>query len=715
MQKRQNTMELAPKRIKIAKRTVQRAEPGSLDVINNEVNRNEDHIDLSVALDLDNIFDIDPMNLSIEPLDSHSTQNTPTINKPDLVGLQMDVNQNENVMIDNQTDVNNDHPQERLEDVPDRILPGTQTVIIDDIQIDNPKELAENMQTEEVPGLNIEDIKPEAITVTSTAVVVHKENPDSSNHDISLCDCRGCTKCRLYANFAYALRVYKEPKSGDQWITHAADFFEFDYGHLIRLGDKKGFLRCNPSTRTNICLNKIAFTAYVAQELFDMFNAVDQNATPGAKNEITQKCKKVVDILYGRMQLKKAEDPVPPVDNSHLIAFRNGYVYDRNIGESRKRIDEDGEIETFNYDLVEWDTEKYPTQRYLWDAICKIWPENSDRYYALTSLSTFLGSRRGIRELLIFHGESSNGKSLIGGLMKLITCHRFLGATAQTLQRKPGNGNEPSEIHWKMGQKSTLVTWFSEGDEKDLYYGSAIKIAVGGDSTSVRRGHNKCEQVTVEGLVILATNHYPYLDCGLYDKDHKDITAKLVVIPCKSTFVDADEHFDPSQNIYLKDFELDRLIQNASPDLASAMMALMISFHNDHLLEKEYPILRKPASVVSATEELITRVHPYRTFLKEMCVIEEGAKMSQCVAIQTLRTWMKEHPVWYKSVPRTQDFKGFLLHAYDKTVTFGQNIRINGVQTTGYHGVRLKNEDNDGGYNKFLFGSIDILARGIEE
>ncbi|KAI8823501.1 uncharacterized protein EV422DRAFT_565447 [Fimicolochytrium jonesii] len=722
-------MELAPKRIKKAKRTVQRAEPGSLNVINNEVNCNEDHIDFPVALDLDNIFDIDPMNLSIEPLDSPSTQNTPTINKPGLVGLQMDVNQSENVMIDNQTDVNNDHPQERLDDVPDRILPGTPSVNPPDIpglqmkvneneeiQIDNNQIAANNDDPQE---------RHKSID-GSTALVSHEDLASSqkagSTHDMFQCQCKPCTIRVSFWEFGHALIAHINPKSTEdkkkkgQWVTPAAEFFERFYGHLIRLNDTKGFVRWNPATRTNTHFDKTAFTAYVGQVLFDCFNTTDKNQSEGAKHEIGKGAKKVVDIIFGRLRWREAEDAKPPVDNSHLIAFRNGLVYDRKVGEYRERTDEDGDIEAFDYDLVEWDPEKYPKQRYLWDAFCKMWPDSSDRFFGLTNLSTILGSRRGLRELLILYGPSSNGKSLVGRLMKLMTCYRFLGATASSLQSKPGNGNKPSDIHWKMGQKSTLITWFSEGDEKDLYSGSAVKMAVGGDSAYLRRAYGKNEELTITGLVVLATNHLPYFDCGLYDNDHRDITDKLVVIPCKSKFVSAHEHEDPSQHVYYKDGELDRLINNEDRDLASAMMALMVSLHHDHLQTEEYPLLSKPASVISATADLVTRVHPYRTFVKEMCVIEEGAKMRQCMAMACLQNWTKQHPVWRKCSPRTQDFKAFLLHAYP-AVSFGTNRRIDGVQTTGFYGIRLKEEEGDkhGGRDKFLLSDIDILSKAIEE
>jgi len=217
----------------------------------------------------------------------------------------------------------------------------------------------------------------------------------------------------------------------------------------------------------------------------------------------------------------------------------------------------DGDLEPINmeYDartgrLTPFDPNT-PEQIILNDFFTKVFPNENLRRYVLTLLAACLEGNNREQKFYIMTGGGGNGKSKLVELMRysLGDYLSSLSTTAITRKRPDSGAANPDII--KIKNKRAII--MQEPDPNEPLNTSRMKQFSGEDDVEARGLFQDQETFKITGKLFMSCNKLPpvnTMDNGTW--------RRIRVIPFEARFVDKeDTAYDPSKNVYYKDFALD--------------------------------------------------------------------------------------------------------------------------------------------------------------
>lgn len=359
--------------------------------------------------------------------------------------------------------------------------------------------------------------------------------------------------------------------------------------------------------------------------------------------------------------------------NPYIIGFNNG-IYDLIKKEFRNGNPDDFVSLTCGYDYSPTMSENVSK---LMETISDILPDECDRDYFLTYISTTLTGINKDELFTVLHGKGRNGKSLI---MKLLG--DTLGSYCNFLSSKMLTGtipesNAPNPTLYNLFNSRLVIS--SECSSKDKLNMGIIKILTGNDEIEIRKLYcNKPEKFKANFKILFACNDIPNVDGNI---DYA-FSTRLRCINFPTVFVkNPKKDNERLINENLKEF---------IGDWKNDFMNIMIQYYDRYTSGGLVP----SANILRLTGNYRDDNNIYIIYLNEMVELFDSVEGRKKHRI-SIADFYKNFHSWYKrSYPRTlvpsriEFRRGMSNHAVLKnTLRIGKNILC------GFEGVRIKTQN----------------------
>ena len=192
----------------------------------------------------------------------------------------------------------------------------------------------------------------------------------------------------------------------------------------------------------------------------------------------------------------------------------------------------------------------------IMDFFTKIFPRPDLREYVLTLISSCLEGANREQAYYIMTGSGGNGKSKLVELMRYTLGDYLtsLSTTAITRKRPDSGAANPDII--KIKNKRMII--MQEPDPNEPLNTSRMKQFSGEDDVEARGLFQDQETFKITGKLFMSCNKLPpihSMDNGTW--------RRIRVLPFEARFVDqGDAAYDPSKNVFYKDFTLDAKLKS---------------------------------------------------------------------------------------------------------------------------------------------------------
>jgi P4 family phage/plasmid primase-like protien len=414
------------------------------------------------------------------------------------------------------------------------------------------------------------------------------------------------------------------------------------------------------------------FVNYYQKIIFFIINStnissVDKNASIKEIKKIIKiletKTRKtnIIDELGSRLRINNPKflenlDTIP-----YIIGFNNG-VYDLNKMIFRNGKFEDMISMSCNYDYnPNYSENKTDLINFLKDIL----PDDEDREYFLTYLSSCLIGLNTCELFTILTGKGRNGKSK---LIELIshTMGDYVGRPKCKLLtgiRPDENSPEPGLLSLK--KKRIVIV--SEPEAGDKLNSGFIKFITGNDAETLRKCHkNEMEVFKANFLTFLVCNDIPDID----NMDNAFIK-RLRCINFPTEFI-----VNPTLPHQKK---IDETLQTKIINWKNDFMLLLLEYYKKFKLGD----LTSPKNVLEWTNMYKEEVDMYYNFLND-CTEESTTHLSNATLYEIFQLWFKKNYNNNK-IPNNRTF----VNGIRKYKNVEKYVWIDGKSTTGIKNIKI--------------------------
>lgn len=313
---------------------------------------------------------------------------------------------------------------------------------------------------------------------------------------------------------------------------------------------------------------------------------------------------------------------------------------------------------------IKWDDKHLAD---ILDFFTKIFPRPELREYVLTLLSSCLEGANREQAYYFMTGNGSNGKSKLVELMRYTLGDYLtsLSTTAITRKRPDSGAANPDII--KIKNKRMII--MQEPDPNEPLNTSRMKQFSGEDDVEARGLFQDQDTFKITGKLFMSCNKLPpvhTMDNGTW--------RRIRVLPFEALFVDPeDPRYDPSKNIFYKDYSLDAKLKI----WRQSFLSLLVHYYESRYLKGG---LMPPSIVMNVSNQYKYSHDSFAKFF-ETCVRKNPEAPELTIA-----KVIKLYNGWYGSIGggsgaklKADDFKIRLEEKLNTTIT--KNIR--GIEVFG--------------------------------
>jgi putative DNA primase/helicase len=234
------------------------------------------------------------------------------------------------------------------------------------------------------------------------------------------------------------------------------------------------------------------------------------------------------------------------------------------------------------------------------------------------------------QKMAIFHGDGSNGKSVISNVLLGILGDHAGPAAPKLLacSKHDGGGRHPTEIADLHGKR--MVIAFESGED-DRLNETMVKWFTGGDRLKARGMGEDFWEFDPTHKLIFQTNHMP----TIRGDDH-GIWRRLLLVPFAVRF------WDPATPPQPNESRPDHL--RADPTLPHRLRAEwpgILAWAVRGCLSWQHDGLRVPKRVMKATSDYRASEDLIEQFLAEACVRAEGGEVRSSAMLDAMNAWLR--------------------------------------------------------------------------
>lgn len=352
--------------------------------------------------------------------------------------------------------------------------------------------------------------------------------------------------------------------------------------------------------------------------------------------------------------------------NMYLLGFENG-VYDIKNKCFRQIKPDDYVSMTVRYNYIDKNSDKYDKtiEEKLLDFLEQIQPNESQRDYLLTYLSTCIIGINLLQHFVVFLGSGRNGKGKITELIDLTFGDYYSSFNTKLLTRPRLDASAPDPTMLDLIKKRIIIG--SEIDKKDKLNTGYVKLLTGRDKIKTRYNHgNDMLEYQVNFKIILLCNRVPEPD-----EDDEAYRKRLKCIGFPTKFV--DDPINPNEKKINHNLELD--------DFKQYFILLLIKYLDKY----ESHGLPKNDNIEQLTETISTNNNKGLEFMIEKTEHDENTSLHTQTLYEKFKDW------FYTNYPdeKVPSIKIFLQNIRLKYET-NDNITINKKKSTGIKNIKFK-------------------------
>jgi P4 family phage/plasmid primase-like protien len=313
---------------------------------------------------------------------------------------------------------------------------------------------------------------------------------------------------------------------------------------------------------------------------------------------------------------------------------------------------------------IKWDD---PSIGGILDFFKKLFPRPDLREYTLTLMASCLEAANREQAYYFMTGIGSNGKSKLVELMRYVLGDYLtsLSTTAITRKRPDSGAANPDII--KIKNKRMII--MQEPDPNEPLNTSRMKQFSGEDDVEARGLFQDQETFKITGKLFMSCNKLPpvhTMDNGTW--------RRIRVLSFESMFVDSgDTRYDPSKNIFYKDYTLDAKLKS----WRQSFLSLLLHYYETRYLKTG---LNPPPIVMQVSNQYKYSHDSFAKFF-ESCVRKDPEAPDV-----NLTKVFKSYNAWYSNLAgssgsklKADEFKTRLEEKLNTTIT--KNVR--GIKVFG--------------------------------
>lgn len=457
-------------------------------------------------------------------------------------------------------------------------------------------------------------------------------------------------------------------------------FSEKDTDSDIKIWYEFDTHRWNNSIKLRNLISTVMPTYY--QKIIDKYNKIK---TKSNESEIVLKIKKINDIIRSlktssiKNNIMTELEELSQVEtkgnffnkldsNCHLLGFNNG-VFDFKLMKFRNGEPEDLINMSCGYDYVHLHTENYDNlKQFLED----IQPDETQREYLLTYLSTCLAGKNHEELFTVLTGSGRNGKSKLVLLIKKTFGDYFASVTSKLFTRPRPDANSPDPGLLHLIKKRVVVA--SEPEKNDKLNSGFIKFITGGDSTLLRKCHgNTMQNFQANFITFLVCNDIPDID----EMDNA-FSKRLRCIGFENIFVDDPKEKNEKKINKNIEFDLDLYVQD--------FMLLLIEKYTKYV-NNERQLTTTP-KIMEVTNSYKEEVDIYYSFL--------NARTEEYNSNILMSELYEDFKIWYKNnnpntkLPNNRNFN----NGIKKYKKIEKSVRVGNKVSVGIKNLKLIDIDD---------------------
>lgn len=271
---------------------------------------------------------------------------------------------------------------------------------------------------------------------------------------------------------------------------------------------------------------------------------------------------------------------------------------------------------------------------------------------------------------VVFWGKGSNGKGVLNTMLEKLLGEDqyYLSMHRDCLFKNSRRSSQGAATPHLAELKGKRIAICDESAEDDVLDESTIKQVTGGSQINCRLLHQNPIAFTSTHLPILMTNHKPRMNI-----DDISMTRRLILVPFLNRYV-KEADFDPNNASHRHiDYELvDKL---STPEARRQFLTWLVK---GAVAWNQEGLGAQPQLIKSAYEEYLQENDAIGRFIKEHCVIEEGAFVNVTEFKEAFNA-ATDTGLDSKKIKQKMEARGFPL----------KQPKIDGVTTRAYKGIRL--------------------------
>ena len=361
------------------------------------------------------------------------------------------------------------------------------------------------------------------------------------------------------------------------------------------------------------------------------------------KNNVMQEA---IELFYDKESKAKNKflSKLDDKNCTHLLGFDNG-VYDLNKNEFRPGRPEDCISMSTNICYQAYDDWEDDDIRDVLNFVTQVLPDEDERDYVLTLLSSFLYGNNRNERFHIWTGSGGNGKSKLIELYQAAIgdygCN--LPISLLTSKRKESGQASPEMAKLK-GRRFAVL---QEPDVQSRINVGLMKEMTGGDLISARALYQEPIEFKPQIKMILTCNHLPELPF-----DDEATWRRVRSVEFKSSFVDP-ENVDPNNKYsHPKDEELSEKFEG----WAEPFMWILLQYYDRWRKHG----LKEPASVIAFTKQYQAQNDQFKDFFEE-CIIKDPVAVEPLTMNKVWQKYTEWHSINETSQKKSKkDLKKYL-------------------------------------------------------
>lgn len=361
--------------------------------------------------------------------------------------------------------------------------------------------------------------------------------------------------------------------------------------------------------------------------------------------------------------------------NLSLFGFKNG-VYDLGALSFREGRPSDRISIQVEYDYVPYDPASQSTQQ-LEKILQQILPIAKVRHFILKLYASALGAHS-TDKIWLQCGGGSNGKSFVTLLMEM-ALGPYATAWSTSLLRVEFDPTKPN-VELTNAKNKRFIN-VQEGKQDTVLNMENVKKFTGDDTLQSRMLHENGGAMSIIALILFSTNNPPTITGA-------DLATwrRFRAIFWPSKFVENVDEVDEKNHVYLKDAALSRRVR-FEKQYVTEFMSILIHYY---ALYKAEGLNSLPQDIQQATEKFKASQSMYTKFFKDSCNLNPAGKVHRQSVVAACQAWAKTNVLIVNPTALTV----FLDGMGDKGVRSFRNIKIKGLNQSGYRGFTLNGQED---------------------